>query len=126
MNTLEPIDSSNAPGAVGPYSQAIAFGEFVFTSGSLPIDPVSKKIPEDVKAQAKQALSNLKAILETAGSGMNKVVKSTVFLTDINDFAAVNEVYATFFDKPFPARSCFAVAALPMGAKVEVEVVAVK
>lgn len=126
MSELKQIDTSNAPSAVGAYSQGIAVGDFVFTSGQLPIDPVSKAMPEDIKAQAAMALSNVKAILEAAGSGMEKVVKATVFLADINDFAAVNEVYATFFSKPFPARSCFAVAALPLGARVEIEVVAAK
>ena len=124
MTKLEPIDSPKAPAAVGPYSQAIAVGNLVYTSGSLPIDPAAKAMPEDIKAQAAQALANLKGILEAAGSGMDRVVKATVFLTDIKDFAAVNEVYATFFAKPFPARSCFAVAALPLGAKVEIELVA--
>lgn len=123
MSQLKQIDTDKAPGAVGAYSQAIAVGNLVYTSGNLPIDPVSKAMPEDIKDQAKVALSNVKAVLEAAGSSMDKVVKTTVFLTDIKDFPAVNEVYATFFKKPFPARSCFAVAALPLGAKVEVEVV---
>ncbi len=126
MSTLKQIDTPNAPGAVGPYSQAIALGDLIFTSGSLPINPADKSMPDDVKAQAAQALTNLKAILEQAGSGMDKVIKATVFLIDIKDFAAVNEVYATFFSKPFPARSCYAVAALPMGARVEIEVIAAK
>lgn len=126
MSELKQIDTPNAPSAVGAYSQGIELGDMIFTSGQLPIDPVSKAMPEDVKAQATVSLSNVKAILEAAGSGMDKVVKTTVLLADINDFAAVNEVYATFFAKPFPARSCFAVAALPLGAKVEIEVVAAK
>lgn len=126
MSEPKQIDTSNAPSAVGAYSQGIEIGDFIFTSGQLPIDPVSKAMPEDVKAQATVSLSNVKAILEAAGSDMGKVVKTTVLLADINDFAAVNEVYATFFAKPFPARSCFAVAALPLGAKVEIEVVAAK
>lgn len=126
MSTLEPVASPNAPGAVGPYSQAIALGNLVFTSGSLPINPATKTMPEDIKAQAAQALTNLKAILEEAGTGMDRVVKATVFLADIKDFAAVNEVYATFFSKPFPARSCYAVAALPLGAKVEIELIAAR
>lgn len=126
MSELKQIDTPNAPSAVGAYSQAIAVGDFVFTSGNLPIDPVSKAMPDDIKAQANLALQNAKAILEAAGTGMNKVVKSTVYLADINDFGAVNEVYSTFFAKPFPARSCFAVKALPLGAKVEIEVIAAK
>lgn len=126
MSELKPVETTNAPSAVGAYSQGICAGDFVFTSGCLPIDPVSKAMPEDVKAQATVALQNLKAVVEAGGSGMDRVVKCTVFLVDINDFAAVNEVYSTFFGKPFPARSCFAVAALPLGARVEIEAVAVK
>ncbi len=126
MAEITQIDSPNAPGAVGAYSQAIGLDSFIFTSGSLPIDPETKVMPEDIREQATRVLSNLKAILETAGSGMDKVVKATIFLADINDFAAVNEVYSGFFKKPYPARSCYAVAALPLGAKVEIEVVAVK
>lgn len=126
MSELKQIDSKNAPGAVGAYSQGIAVGDFIFTSGSLPIDPTSKAMPEDIKAQANLALTNIKGILEEAGSGMGKVIKATIYLADINDFQAVNEVYAGFFGKPYPARSCFAVAALPLGAKVEIEVIAAK
>lgn len=126
MPALERIDTPNAPGAVGPYSQAIAVGDLIFTSGSLPLNPADKTMPTDIKDAARQALTNLKAILEKAGSGMDKVVKATVFLVDMNDFAAVNEVYATFFSQPYPARSCFAVAALPLGAKVEIELIATK
>jgi endoribonuclease L-PSP, putative len=126
MPSLERIDTPNAPGAVGPYSQAIAVGDLIFTSGALPLNPADKTMPADIKDAARQALTNLKAILEQAGSGMDKVVKATVFLVDINDFAAVNEVYATFFSQPYPARSCYAVAALPMGAKVEIELIATK
>ena len=126
MADIRQIETDKAPGAVGPYSQAIAVGDLVFVSGSLGIDPATKAMSGDVREQAVQALTNLRGILEAAGSGTSKVVKATVFLTDINDFAAVNEVYATFFSKPFPARSCFAVAALPLGAKVEIEVVAAR
>ncbi|HEU6436481.1 MAG TPA: RidA family protein [Nitratidesulfovibrio sp.] len=123
---LTRIDTTAAPGAVGPYSQAMATGGFVFASGQLPIDPATKTMPDDVKEQAAQSLRNVKAILEAAGTGLDKVLKATVYLADIKDFPAVNEVYATFFSAPFPARSCFAVAALPLGAKVEVEVIAVR
>lgn len=126
MIELEQIESGKAPAAVGPYSQAIAVGDLVFASGCLPIDPVTKAMPSDIREQAKQALANVRAVVEAAGSSMQRVVKATVFLVDINDFAAVNEIYATAFAKPFPARSCFAVAALPMGAKVEIEVVAAR
>ncbi len=126
MSERASIETTNAPGAIGPYSQGIVYGDLIFTSGSLPLDPASKAMPADVKEQAGQALRNIKGILEAAGSGMDRVIKVTVFLVDMGDFQAVNEVYASFFAKPFPARSCFAVAALPMGAKVEIEVVAGK
>lgn len=120
------IDTDKAPGAVGPYSQALATENLVFASGQLPIDPATKTMPDDIKEQAAQSLRNVKSILEAAGSGLDKVLKTTVYLADIKDFPAVNEVYSTFFAKPFPARSCFAVAALPLGAKVEIEVVAIR
>ncbi|MDR1613703.1 MAG: RidA family protein [Planctomycetota bacterium] len=126
MSKLEAVESRDAPAAVGPYSQAIVSGDLVFTSGGLPIDPAAKAMPEDVKDQARQVLTNLKAVLAAAGTGMDKVVKATVFLADIKDFAAVNEVYASFFAKPFPARSCCQVSALPMGARVEIELIATK
>lgn len=126
MSELKEVAAANAPAAVGPYSQAIIVSDLVFTSGSLPIDPKTKAMPEDIQAQAKQSLENLKAVLEEAGSGFDKVVKATVYLVDIKDFQAVNEVYASFFGKPYPARSCFAVAALPLGARVEIELVASK
>lgn len=123
---LTRVDTTAAPGAVGPYSQAMATGGFVFASGQLPIDPATKTMPDGVKEQTAQSLRNVKAILEAAGTGLDKVLKATVYLADIKDFPAVNEVYATFFSAPFPARSCFAVAALPLGAKVEVEVIAAR
>jgi endoribonuclease L-PSP, putative len=124
MATPVLINTENAPGAVGPYSQALAGNGLIFTSGQLPLDPKTKTMPEDIKEQAAMALTNLKNILEAGGSGMDKILKTTVFLTDINDFASVNEIYATFFGKPFPARSCFAVKDLPLGARVEIEAVA--
>jgi endoribonuclease L-PSP, putative len=124
MAILNVIESPKAPGAVGPYSQAIAVSGLIFTSGQLPIDPESKTMPEGIREQAAISLGNVKNILEEAGSGLDKVVKTTVYLADIKDFPAVNEVYATFFGKPFPARSCFAVKDLPLGAKVEIEVIA--
>ncbi len=126
MSQLKQIDSPNAPAAIGAYSQAIEVGGLIFTSGALGLNPATKALPEGVKEQAEQALKNLRAILQAAGSDLDKVVKATVFLADIKDFPAVNEVYMGFFGKPFPARSCFAVAALPMAAKVEIEVIAAK
>lgn len=119
------ISTPNAPGAIGPYSQAIKVGELLFLSGQLGIDPKTGEITGDVAAQTKQALTNAKAILEAAGSTMDKVVKTTVFLSDIGNFAAMNEVYGTFFTAgSYPARSAFEVAALPKGALVEIELVA--
>lgn len=118
------IATENAPGAIGPYSQAVQIGEVVYTSGQLPVNPATGLIPEDVKEQTKQSLENVKAILEAAGTSMDKVVKTTVFIKDMNDFAQVNEVYGQFFTAPFPSRSCVEVARLPKDAKVEIEVIA--
>lgn len=120
----KPIITEKAPGAIGPYSQGIQVGEFVYTSGQLPLDPETKKMPESVQEQTKLCLENVKAVLEQAGMKMDHVVKTTVFLDDITEFSLMNEVYATFFAAPFPARSAFEVANLPLGAKVEIEVVA--
>ena len=124
--TLKPIHTEKAPGAIGPYSQAIQVGELVYTSGQLPVNPETGAISEDVKEQAKQSLENVKAILEEAGTSMDKVFKTTVFIKEMNDFAAINEVYGEFFTEPFPARSCVEVARLPKDAKVEIEVIATK
>lgn len=120
------VETDGAPRPVGPYSQGVEADGFVFVSGQLPLDPKTGLMPADAGAQAKQSLENVKAVLEKAGASMDGVVKTTVFLADITDFAAVNEVYASYFTEPAPARSCFAVAALPKSAKVEIEVVAVK
>lgn len=118
------INTSNAPAAIGPYSQAIQIGNLVYTSGQLPIDPVTGLMPEDVKEQTRQSLLNVRSILQEAGSGLENVVKTTVFLADMNDFADMNGVYSEFFAEPYPARSAVAVKALPKGALVEIEVVA--
>lgn len=124
---MKQISTTAAPGAIGPYSQAIEVNGFVFASGQLPIDPSTGAFPEGgVKEQTRQSLANAKAILEAAGTGLKKVVKTTVFLADMNDFAAMNEVYAEFFEAPFPARSAIAVKTLPKNALVEVECVAEK
>ena len=121
------ISTSNAPAAIGPYSQAIDLGSMVITSGQLPIDPATGAFPESIKAQTNQSLSNVKAILEAAGLTMDSVVKTTVFLSDMNNFAAMNEVYATFFSEGnYPARSAVEVARLPKDALVEIEVIATK
>lgn len=124
---MKQISTQNAPAAIGPYSQAIEVNGFVYASGQLPIDPATGAFPEGgVKEQTRQSLLNVKAILEEAGLTLSNVVKTTVYLADIGDFAAMNEVYSQFFAQPFPARSAIAVKALPKGALVEVEVVAAR
>ena len=120
-----PIATPKAPGAIGPYSQAVRVGGFVYTSGQLPLDPATGTFPEGgIEAQTRQSLTNIQAILEAAGLSMKNVIKTTVFLADIGDFAAMNAVYAEFFEAPFPARSAVAVKTLPKNALVEIEVVA--
>ncbi len=116
----------NAPAAIGPYSQGIAAGEMVFVSGQLPIDPATGKMPEGIAAQAEQSLKNVSAILAAQGMTLDNVVKTTVFLADLADFAGMNEVYGKFFKAPYPSRSAFQVAKLPLGAPLEIECIAVK
>ena len=125
---MKQINTDKAPAAIGPYSQAIDSGaSLVFVSGQLPIDPATGAFPEGgVKEQTKQSLLNAKAILEIAGLNLSNVVKTTVFLADMGDFAAMNEVYAQFFSAPFPARSAVAVKTLPKGALVEIECIAAR
>ncbi len=124
MNEKKAIETSKAPGAVGPYSQAIKAGNLLFTSGQLPIDPATGKMAEGtITDRAHQAIKNLAAIVEEAGGKLDDVVKTTVFLADIADFQAVNEVYAQYFPAPFPARSAYQVAALPLGADIEIEAI---
>jgi len=118
------VSTVEAPAAIGPYSQAIDAGAFVFVSGQLPIDPATGEMPDDVAAQSAQSLANVKAVLATAGLTLDNVVKTTVFLADMADFAAMNKVYEANFASPYPARSAVAVKALPKGAKVEIEVIA--
>ena len=119
------ISTAKAPSAIGPYSQAIRVGNFVYTSGQIPIDPATGVFAEGgIKEQTRQSLLNVKAILDEAGLTMSDVVKTTVFMVDMNDFAEMNTVYAEFFCEPFPARSAVAVKTLPKGALVEIEVVA--
>lgn len=120
------IATEKAPGAIGPYSQAVDCGPFVFASGQIPIDPATGNIPEGITEQTRQSLSNVKAILEEAGLTIDNVVKTTVFLADMNDFAAMNAVYAEAFSAPFPARSAVAVRTLPKNVLVEIEVLAAK
>lgn len=124
---MKQISTQNAPAAIGPYSQAIEVNGFVYASGQLPIDPATGAFPDGgVKEQTRQSILNVKAILEEAGLALSDVVKTTVYLADMGDFAAMNEVYSQFFAQPFPARSAIAVKALPKGALVEVEVVAAR
>lgn len=119
------INTTKAPAAIGPYSQAIQIGNLVYTSGQIPIDPATGVFVEGgIKEQTRQSLTNVKAILEEAGLTMGNVVKTTVFLAEMNDFADMNAVYAEFFAEPYPARSAVAVKTLPKGALVEIEVVA--
>jgi putative endoribonuclease L-PSP len=124
---MKAIHTNNAPAAIGPYSQAIEVNGFVFASGQIPIDPKTGNFVEGgIKEQTAQALTNAGNILKEAGTDLTHVVKTTVYLADMADFAAMNEVYATFFSQPFPARSAVAVKELPKGARVEVEVLAAK
>ena len=124
---MKVIDTAKAPKAIGPYSQAIEANGLVITSGQLPIDPATGEFaPGGIKEQTRQSLTNAKAILEEAGISLANVMKTTVFLSDMNDFAAMNEVYAEFFNEPFPARSAIAVKTLPKNALVEVECIAAK
>ncbi|PSW22067.1 RidA family protein [Photobacterium sanctipauli] len=120
------INTVNAPAAVGPYVQAKLFGNMLITSGQLPLNPETGKMPEDVAEQAKQSLANVEAIVNEAGMTKADIVKATVFVKDLNDFATVNAVYAEFFGDNCPARSCVEVARLPLDAKVEIEVIATK
>ena len=122
----ETISAKNAPAAVGPYVHAVLAGDMLFTSGQLGLDPLTGTLPEGVEAQADQAIKNLRAVIEEAGMTLQNVVKTTVFLADINDFAAVNEIYARYFTGEVPARSCVQAAALPKGGLFEIEAIAVK
>jgi putative endoribonuclease L-PSP len=124
---MKVINTNKAPKAIGPYSQAIEANGLIITSGQLPIDPATGEFaPGGIKEQTRQSLTNAKAILEEAGISMANVMKTTVFLSDMNNFAAMNEVYAEFFSEPFPARSAIAVKTLPKNALVEVECIAAK
>ena len=127
MNVLkEQIKTDSAPAAIGPYSQGIAADSTVYVSGQLPIDPSTGKMPDGIAAQAEQSLKNISAILAEKGMSLDNVVKTTVFLADMNDFSAMNEMYGRHFHAPFPCRSAFQVAKLPLGASLEIECIAVK
>jgi len=123
--TRETVSTDKAPGAIGPYSQAVKAGNMVFCSGQIPIDPATGAfVSDDVAAQTKQVLINLSAVLEAAGSGLGNVVKTTVFLADMNDFAAMNDVYSEFFSENKPARATVEAARLPKDARVEIDCIA--
>jgi len=120
------VNSDKVPAAVGPYSHGVEVGGLIFTSGQLPIDAASGEMPVGAADQARQSLENVRHTLEAAGSSLEKIVKTTVYLKNLEDFGSVNDAYASFFQEPFPARSCFEVARLPKGALVEIEVIAEK
>lgn len=121
---IEPIATTRAPAAIGPYSQAIKSGNLLFVSGQLPLNPTTGEIETaDAVEQAKQCLRNLQAIVEEAGADLSHVVKTTVLLTDLGTFVGVNQAYGSFFAEPFPARACYEVKALPKGARVEIEAI---
>lgn len=120
------ITTTDAPGAIGPYSQAIDTGAFVFASGQIPINPATGEIPAGIEAQTSQAIANVKAILAAAGLTIDNVVKTTVFLADMGEFAEMNKVYAQHFNEPYPARSAVAVKDLPKAVRVEIEVLAAR
>lgn len=123
---METVSTDNAPGAIGPYSQAVKTGNLVFCSGQIPIDPATSEfVSNDVAEQTEQVLKNLSAVLEAAGTNLDKVVKTTVFLADMNDFTAMNEVYARYFAENKPARATVQAARLPRDARVEIECIAV-
>lgn len=121
---MKTVSTPNAPAALGPYSQAQIVGNMVYTSGQVGINPATGEFVEGLEPQANQVFTNLKNLLEAAGSDMSKVVKTTVFIKDMNDFAAINAIYAKYFTEPFPARSCVEVARLPKDVKLECEVIA--
>ena len=120
------ISTDKAPAAIGPYSQAIEVNGMVYTSGIIPVDPATGNIPEGSVAQAEQAFLNMKNLLEAAGTDISQVVKTTVFIKEMNDFGAINEVYAKYFTEPYPSRSCVEVARLPKDVMLEIEAIALK
>ena len=117
------ISTPNAPAAIGPYSQAIRSGDLLFCSGQIPVNPATGNIPEGAQAQAEQALTNLKSLIEAAGASIDNVVKTLVFIKDMNEFAAINDIYAKYFTEPFPARTCIEVARLPKDVLFEIEAI---
>lgn len=123
---MKQISTTNAPAAIGPYSQALTAGNMTFVSGQIPVNPATGEMPATIEEQATQALTNLKAVLAAAGLEMSNVIKTAVFLADLKDFPVVNRIYESFFEAPYPARSCVQVAGIPKGALVEIECIAVK
>ena len=120
---MKEIKTNNAPAAIGPYSQAIIAGNILFTSGQIPINPATGEIPEGVQAQARQAFDNVKNLIEASGASIDNVVKTTVFIKNMEDFGKINEIYAEYFTEPYPARSCVEVARLPKDVLLEVETI---
>ncbi|HIF9216828.1 TPA: RidA family protein [Photobacterium damselae] len=123
------LHTDNAPAAIGPYVQGVDLGNMVLTSGQIPVNPATGEVPEAIAEQARQSLDNVKAVVEASGLQVSDIVKMTVFVKDLNDFAVVNEVYGNFFDEhnaPYPARSCVEVARLPKDVKIEIEAIAVR
>ncbi len=125
MTAIQPVQTSHAPAAMGPYSQAVKVGGFLFCSGQLGIVPATGQLAEGVEAQTRQALENLSRVLKAAGTDMSRVVKTTIFLLNLADFQLVNQIYGAFFVQPFPARSTVQVSALPKNALVEIEAIAI-
>ena len=126
MSAIKELKTNNAPAAIGPYSQGLTCGNLVFVSGQIPVNPDTGLMPETIEEQTAQCFSNLRGVLAEAGCTLENVIKTTVFLTDLNDFAAMNKVYSDNAASPAPARSCVQVSAIPKGAKVEIECIAVK
>ncbi len=124
MSKISEIKTENSPAAIGPYSQAVRVGNLIITSGQIPFTPEGKPVSDDIKDQARQSLTNIKNILEEAGLGMDKIVKCTVFLKNMNEFGEMNEVYQEFFIEPYPSRSAVEVARLPKDVRIEIEAIA--
>ena len=123
---LKAVTTDRAPAAIGPYSQAVVAGGFIYTSGQIPVNPATGLLDaRDIDGQTRQALENLKNVLEAAGSGFSKVIKTTVFIKDMKDFAKINEIYSSYFSDPYPARSCVEVARLPKDVLIEIEAAAI-
>ena len=121
---MKEIQTNNAPAAVGPYSQAVVTNNMLFTSGQIPVNPLTGEIPDGIEAQANQVFTNLKNLLEAAGTNIAKTIKTTVFIQNMDDFAKVNQIYEAYFSAPYPARSCVEVSKLPKGVLIEVEAIA--